>query len=72
LPWCLVGIEAYASSHYWSRELQALGHTVRLMPLPISSLSLRLVSVAKAKKVRWNRYFSHFCCRFCLLFSCVV
>ena len=29
---CLVGIEACASSHYWSRELQALGHTVRLMP----------------------------------------
>jgi transposase len=32
LPRCLVGIEACASSHYWSRELQALGHTVRLMP----------------------------------------
>jgi transposase len=32
LPPCLVGIEACASSHYWSRELQALGHTVRLMP----------------------------------------
>jgi transposase len=29
---CLVGIEACASSHYWSRELKALGHTVRLMP----------------------------------------
>ena len=29
---CLVGIEACASSHRWSRELQALGHTVRLMP----------------------------------------
>jgi transposase len=28
----LVGIEACASSHHWSRELQALGHTVRLMP----------------------------------------
>jgi transposase len=33
LPPCLVGIEACASSHYWSRELQALGHTVRLMPV---------------------------------------
>jgi transposase len=32
LPPCLVGIEACASSHYWARELQALGHTVRLMP----------------------------------------
>ena len=32
LPRCLIGIEACASSHYWSRELQALGHAVRLMP----------------------------------------
>jgi transposase len=32
LPPCLVGIEACASSHHWSRELQALGHKVRLMP----------------------------------------
>jgi transposase len=32
LPSCLVGIEACASSHHWSRELHALGHTVRLMP----------------------------------------
>jgi transposase len=32
LPPCLIGIEACASSYYWSRELQALGHTVRLMP----------------------------------------
>src|SRR5260370_22454408 len=32
LSQCLVGIEACASSHYWSRELQALGHIVRLMP----------------------------------------
>ena len=32
LPPCLVGIEACASSHHWSRELQAAGHTVRLMP----------------------------------------
>src|SRR6202040_1211759 len=32
LPPCLVGIEACASAHHWSRQLQALGHTVRLMP----------------------------------------
>ena len=32
LPPCLVGIEARASLHHWSRELQALGHSVRLMP----------------------------------------
>jgi transposase len=29
---CLVGIEACATAHHWSRELQALGHKVRLMP----------------------------------------
>src|SRR6201987_5981809 len=29
---CLVGIEACATSHHWSRELTALGHIVRLMP----------------------------------------
>jgi transposase len=29
---CLVGIEACAAAHYWSRELRALGHSVRLMP----------------------------------------
>src|SRR6201982_3734265 len=32
LPSCLVGIEACPSGHYWSRELQKLGHTVKLMP----------------------------------------
>jgi hypothetical protein len=26
LPPCPVGIEAYASSHHWSREFQSLGH----------------------------------------------
>jgi transposase len=29
---CLVGIEACATSHHWSRELTALGHSVQLMP----------------------------------------
>src|SRR5882757_7259848 len=32
LPPCLVGIEACALSHHWSRELQSLAHSVRLMP----------------------------------------
>ena len=32
LPPCLVGIEACPTAHYWGRELQALGHTVKLMP----------------------------------------
>jgi transposase len=29
---CLIGIEACASSHHWSRQLQALGHGEQLMP----------------------------------------
>jgi transposase len=33
-PPCLIGIEACASSHYWSRELQGLGHTVRRSQQP--------------------------------------
>jgi transposase len=32
LPPCLVGIEACPSAHHWGRELQALGHTARLIP----------------------------------------
>ena len=28
---CLIGIESCSSSHYWARELQKLGHTVKLM-----------------------------------------
>lgn len=32
LPPCLVGMEACGSSHYWARELTALGHDVRMMP----------------------------------------
>jgi transposase len=32
LPRCLIGLEACATAHYWSRELTKLGHEVRLMP----------------------------------------
>jgi transposase len=32
LPPCLVGLEACATSHYWAREIAALGHEVRMMP----------------------------------------
>ena len=32
LPPCLVGIEACATSHHWSRQLKGFGHSVRLMP----------------------------------------
>jgi transposase len=32
LPRYLIGIEACPAAHHWARELQAIGHTVRLMP----------------------------------------
>jgi transposase len=32
LPRCLIGMEACATSHYWGREIGALGHEVRLIP----------------------------------------
>ena len=32
LPTCQVGMEACAGSHYWGRELRALGHDVKLIP----------------------------------------
>jgi len=32
LPPCKVSMEACASSHYWGRELRALGHDVKLIP----------------------------------------
>lgn len=29
---CLVGMEACATSHFWARQVGALGHQVRLLP----------------------------------------
>lgn len=29
---CLIGMEACGTSHYWAREISALGHEVKLMP----------------------------------------
>lgn len=32
LDCCLIGMEACSGSHHWARELQSMGHNVRLMP----------------------------------------
>ncbi|MGO4569962.1 IS110 family transposase [Rhizobium sp. 2YAF20] len=32
IPACVVGMEACASSHYWAREIEALGHKALLIP----------------------------------------
>lgn len=31
-PPCLIGMEACSGAHHWGRELQRMGHEVRLMP----------------------------------------
>ena len=31
LPPCLIGMEACSGAHYWAREFQKFGHTVRIM-----------------------------------------
>src|SRR6266404_5873821 len=55
LPTCLVGIEACPSAHYWSRRLQGLGHTVRLMPPSyvkayVTSRGASMPGIAQVKK----------------------
>src|SRR5512144_2872002 len=31
LPPCVIGMEACGGAHYWARQLETLGHTVKLM-----------------------------------------
>ena len=57
---CLVGIEACASSHHWARQLQALGHNVRLMPPAYVKPSTQ--HVAQFLKIR-TRNLWHWCSR---------
>jgi hypothetical protein len=70
VPPCLVGIEACASSHHWSHKLQALGHTVRMMPpayvKPYAAVScaaaavLRMLSPSYSpRSLPWLSYISH-------------
>ncbi len=33
IPTCNVAMEACANSHHWGREIGALGHTVKMIPL---------------------------------------
>jgi transposase len=45
LPPCLVGIEACASSRYRSRELKALGHTVRTNVARAGGFSVSVINL---------------------------
>ncbi|EPT7521089.1 hypothetical protein ACVSHZ_005306 [Escherichia coli] len=42
LPACLIGIEACTGAHYWAREFQKMGHTVRIMAPLLASAIQRL------------------------------
>ena len=55
LPPCLVGIEACASSHHWSRELQALGHTVRSSSM-IDQRGGVVPRVLRIRTTAWDRF----------------
>jgi transposase len=52
LPGCLIGLEACATAHYWARELQAVGHEVRLIATAIAS------TVVEASGFRSGREFA--------------
>src|SRR5450755_720655 len=53
LPPCLVGIEACASAHHWSRELQALGHTAKVLGSAIATSSTPGVSAMDGRCWVW-------------------
>ena len=36
---CRIGLEACGGAHHWARELERLGHTVKLMASQLSSLT---------------------------------
>jgi transposase len=41
LPPCLIGMESCCGSHYFARQLEALGHTVKLIAPPLCQCDLR-------------------------------
>ena len=58
MPLCLVGIEACATSHHWSREIAAVGHTARLMPPALGAqLSMLRAQILELDRqiMAWHR-----------------
>ena len=58
LPPCLVGIEACASAHHWSRELQALTTLLARRPTKVAAIALanKLARMVWAMMVKGERY----------------
>ena len=58
LPRALVGIEACPGGHHWARELQRLGHDIRLIPLqyvrPFVKTNKNDAADAKASARPWS------------------
>ena len=54
VPPCLVGIEACATSHHWSRELQVLGHRVRHHRLEWSCFLSACATLLRSRGALWN------------------
>ena len=58
LPVCRIGIEACGSAHEWGRELQKLGHDVRLMAcssLSPTAQNRRMIAMTPRRSVKPSR-----------------
>ena len=58
VPRCLIGIEAGMATHYVARELSALGHDVRQVPLPMPNHSGKATRTTSETPTRSRRLFS--------------
>jgi hypothetical protein len=54
LPPCVVGIEACAASHHWSRELKAMGHIMRRHLRPRPGQEIRKAQSSRLARA-WGR-----------------
>jgi len=53
---CLIGMEACGTSHYWGRELRALGHEVKLMPPAYVCLTSAIKASFWIRGINWQNF----------------